>query len=407
MDIDDTSLIRAGNERVLRARLSDAAFFFQSDTKRDFSTLTEKLEGIVFQEKLGTVLDKVKRLREICAWLAPRLDYDARVTEDADRAAKLCKNDLLTEMVCEFPNLQGVMGKEYARSSGEDEAVAVAIYEHYLPRHQEDVYPQSPAGIVLSIADKIDTICGCFGVGLLPTGSTDPYALRRQTLGIIGILLEHEKHLNLEELVDTSLRCLGEVVKNPEGTKTAVLDFFKTRMDTLFNVLPGYGTRYDLVEAVLTHHCRDVPDAGMRIKALSQMCREDYFEPLITSFKRVVRIIPHEAWDYDFSPDKLIEPAEKALWESFNKIKEETDLLLKNRKYNAAMKNIAGLRSEVDRFFDEVLVMAKEEEVKKNRLALLVQLASFFRHIADFSRIVVENEKTGGNPKSTVKFEQT
>lgn len=390
MDIDDLSLIRAGNERVLRARLADAEFFFQSDRKRSFSGLTERLEEILFQEKLGTVRSKVERIRKICAWLAPKLGFDAQTAEDVDRAAFLCKNDLLTEMVYEFPNLQGIMGREYAKFSGETEAVGQAIYEHYLPKYQGDVYPQNPAGIVLSIADKIDTICGCFGVGLIPTGSADPYALRRQTNGMLSNLLFHEKFLNLEQLVEITLASLGGLIKEPEETKAAVLDFFKARMNTIFNVLPGYGSRYDLVDAILAHHHHDVLDAGMRIKALSQMCREDYFEPLTTSFKRVVRIIPPEAWNYSFSPENLVDPAERSLWEAFNLIKENTCTPLRRREYNKTMEIIAGLRGEVDRFFDEVLVMAEEEDIRKNRLALLVQLALFFKQIADFSRIVVE-----------------
>jgi glycyl-tRNA synthetase beta chain len=356
-----------------------------------FADLTDQLGEIIFQEKLGTIQDKVERIRKICGWLIPNLDFDNRVAEDADRAALLCKNDLLTEMVYEFPNLQGIMGKEYAKNSGENEAVGQGIYEHYLPQHQEGELPQSPVGITLSIADKIDTICGCFGVGLTPTGSADPYALRRQTQGILSILVDQKKHLNLEQLIEISLDTLGEIIKEPEETKSAVLEFFKTRMNTRFNVLTEY--RYDLIEAILTHHYKDVLDAQMRIEALSRMCRENYFEPLTTSFKRVVRIIPTEAWDYQLHPDKLAEPAERSLWETFNRIKEKATALLKAREYNKALKVVAGLREDVDRFFDEVLVMTEEEDIRKNRLALLVCLSRFFMQIADFSKIVGEGEK--------------
>ncbi len=390
MDIEDTSLIREGNERVLRARLTDAEFFFQSDTKKNFATLTDKLGDIVFQEKLGTVRDKVERIRKVCAWLAPQLGYDAQVAHDADRAATLCKNDLVTEMVSEFAKLQGVMGKEYARNSGENEAVAHAIYEHYLPKHQEGELPRNSAGIIVSIADKIDTICGCFGVGLIPTGSADPYALRRQTNGILYILLDQHKYLNLEQLVKATLDSLGELIKEPEETKSAVLDFIKARMQTILDVTGK--CRYDVIEAVLAYHHYDILDAKMRVEALSEMRERNYFEPLITSFKRVTRIIPDEAYSYDFSPDKLVEPAESALWETFNQIKEKADAPLKERRYNDAMEVIAGLRGVVDRFFDEVLVMAEDEEVKRNRLALLVCQDRFFQEIADFSKIVVESE---------------
>jgi len=392
MDIEDTSAIRKGNERVLRARLTDAEFFFQSDRKRVFADLTDRLEEIVFQEKLGTICDKVKRVRKICSWLAPKLNFDAQVAKDADRAALLCKNDLLTEMVYEFPNLQGIMGREYAKDSGENEAVAQAIYEHYLPRHQEDNYPQSPVGVTLSIADKIDTICGCFGVGLIPTGSTDPYALRRQTNGILSVLLTLKKHLNLEQLVEVTLTALGELIKKPEETKSAVLDFIKARMNTVL-VVKSRKSRYDLIEAVLASHPYDILDAEMRVEALWEMCAETYVEPLITSFKRVSRIIPPEAWDYQLRPDQLAEPAENSLWEAYDRIHEKAAALLEAREYNKALEVIAGLRENVDRFFDEVLVMAEEDDIRKNRLALLVRLALFFNQVADFSKIVVEGEK--------------
>lgn len=391
MDIENTTLIRTGNERVLRARLADAEFFFQSDTKKNFASLTDKLEEIVFQEKLGTVRDKVQRIRKICAWLAPQLGYDAQVAEYADRAATLCKNDLLTEMVYEFAKLQGIMGREYAIKSGENREVAQAVYEHYLPRHKGDEYPQSPAGTVLSIADKIDTVCGCFGVGLIPTGSADPYALRRQTNGILSILLDHNKHLDLEQLVEITLTSLGKLIKEPEEIKSAVLDFIKARMNTVLHVI-SKKYRYDVIEAVLAYHHYDILDARMRVEALSEMREKNYFEPLITSFKRVSRIIPDEARDYDFSPDKLVEPAEKALWESFNQIKEKADAPLKERRYNDAMEIIARLREDVDNFFDEVMVMAEDEQIRRNRLALLVCQDRFFQEIADFSKIVVESE---------------
>ncbi|OGW51995.1 MAG: glycine--tRNA ligase subunit beta [Nitrospirae bacterium RBG_19FT_COMBO_42_15] len=342
----------------------------------------------MFQEQLGTLYDKVQRDISLTASSTLSPIIDAKSLVHAERAAYLCKSDLLTGVVGEFPKLQGIIGREYALLDGEKKEAADAIYEHYLPRFSGDELPKTNAGIVLSIADKIDNICGSFAIGLIPTGSQDPYALRRQGLGILQILLSKKIHISLIGLVESALSALKDKVKKIEDAKKDALDFIRQRMD---NLLTSEGYRYDIVDAVLTAKFDDPYDCFLRIQALNKLKDETYFEPLMISFKRVINIVPK---DFKGAVDEkaLKEPAEKELFKSYKALKGDVSPLIKAYKYEDALKRISGLKKEVDAFFDKVLVMDKDEKIKGNRLGLLNEIGILFNIIADFSKIVTEKK---------------
>ncbi|MEK6680727.1 MAG: glycine--tRNA ligase subunit beta [Nitrospirota bacterium] len=380
----DMDVVKKGNERVLRARLSDAQFFFNEDRKKRLTDRTADLKGVIFQESLGTLYDKVERDAALAEYLAPIIDKGAK--DAAKRAAYLCKSDLLTGIVGEFPKLQGIMGREYALLDGEPKAAAEAIYEHYLPRFAGDELPKTSAGIVLSIVDKIDSICGYFAIGLIPSGSQDPYALRRQALGIIQILLTNKIHLSLKGLIEKAFELI-KINKLGEAKKEA-LDFLRQRMD---NLLTSEGYRYDIVDAVLSANLDDPYDCVLKIMAFNKIKDEPSFEPLMISFKRVINIIPPD-FKGEADQNLLSEPAEKALFDAYTALKKDISPLLEAYKYEEALKMIAGIKKEVDTFFDKVLVMDKDERLKANRLGLLKQIGILFNNIADFSRIVTEKK---------------
>ncbi len=382
----DMDIVKRGNERVLRARLDDASFYFKEDRKKKLSDRTNDLKSVVFQEQLGSLYDKVQRDISLTEYLAPIID--AKSSEPAKRAAYLCKSDLLTGVVGEFPKLQGIIGREYALLDREKKEAADAIYEHYLPRFAGDELPKTNSGIILSIADKIDNICGSFAIGLIPTGSQDPYALRRQGLGILQILLSKKIHISLIGLVEKAMSLLKAQVKKIEDAKKDALDFIRQRMD---NLLISDGYRYDIVDAILTAKFDDPYDCFLRIQALNKIKDEPYFEPLIISFKRVINIVPK---DFKGAADEkaLKEPAEKELFKSYKALKDDISPLIKAYKYEDALKRISGLKKEVDAFFDKVLVMDKDEKLKGNRLSLLSEIGLLFNIIADFSKIVTEKK---------------
>src|SRR4030067_369859 len=377
----DMDIVKKGNERVLRARLDDASFYFKEDRKKKLSDRTNDLKGVVFQEQLGTLYDKVQRDISLTASSTLSPIIDAKALVHAERAAYLWRSDLLTGVVGEFPKLQGIIGREYALLDGEKNEAADAIYEHYLPRFSGDELPKTNAGIVLSIADKIDNICGSFAIGLIPTGSQDPYALRRQGLGILQILLSKKIHISLIGLVESALSALKDKVKKIEDAKKDALDFIRQRMD---NLLTSEGYRYDIVDAVLTAKFDDPYDCFLRIQALNKLKDEPYFEPLMISFKRVINIVPK---DFKGAVDEkaLKEPAEKELFKSYKALKGDVSPLIKAYKYEDALKRISGLKKEVDAFFDKVLVMDKDEKIKGNRLGLLNEIGILFNIIADFT----------------------
>jgi glycyl-tRNA synthetase beta chain len=381
----DMGVVKRGNERVLRARLSDGRFFFNEDMKVSLERRIDDLKEVVFQAKLGTSYDKVMRFRSLSLFLTRKLRPE--VEPSVDRAAFLCKADLVTGMVGEFPGLQGLIGREYALISGEPREVADAIYEHYLPAFAGDRLPSSPVGDFISIADKMDTIVGCFGVGLIPTGAGDPFALRRQALGVLNIVLEKGYPISLGELVGQSLELLKDRLERPpQEVKRSVLEFLQQRFQNLF---VSRGFPQDVVEAVVEVDFDDVADCEKRITALNRVKGSKEFVPLAVAFKRVVNISRDHSVR-DVSPSLFQEDAERELHTKYLEVRERVDDLLRTGDYRKALARLTHLKKPVDQFFDEVLVMDKEERIRNNRLALLGQIADLFSRIADFSRIATE-----------------
>lgn len=378
----DPSVVVKGNERVLRARLADAMFFWQEDQKRTLESRLEALKNVVYQAKLGTSYAKVQRFTLLAETLANQLDPSC--LELTRRAATLCKCDLETAMVYEFPELQGIMGREYAKIEGEDPRVSTAIFEHYLPIQAGGDLPSDNVGAFVSLADKIDTVCGCFGVGLIPTGTADPYALRRCTIGILNILIERDFRISLPALVGQAVQQLEDKLnRGVEQVVAEVVEFIRLRF---VNMLTGQGFAADVVEAVLSAEFDDVIDAQKRVVALSAMKEQQDFEALAATFKRVGNIIKGGVTD---AVDERVfeEDCEKELFAELQRIQQDVTRLMASEDYPEVLRTIAKLRPSVDAFFDGVMVMAKDEAVKTNRLALLTQVAGLFAGLADFSRI--------------------
>ena len=391
--------VREGYERVLSARLKDAEFFFEQDTKRKLDENVEKLKGVVFQEELGTLYDKTQRVIKLSEVIA-RLSNANCKKSILRRIALLCKADSVTEMVGEFPELQGVMGREYARISGEEKIVADGIYEHHLPLSGSGELPHSVEGAIVSIADKIDTITGDFCVGFIPSGSQDPYGLRRQAQGIIRIILNKKLTLPVDILVDEALGLLRKSAHfSPQRlaeiseVKNQILRFFRQRLEP---VLTEVGINYDEIDATLEVGFSDLVDTELRARSIHKLRSSPDFEPIIIAFKRAKNILKQaEGWKIrvvssQFKEKELKEVEEKRLCEGFNKIEKETDKLLKRGEYQKALEKLVSLRKPVDDFFDKVMVMVEDKKLRNNRLALLSRIVDLFCKIADFSKIVVE-----------------
>ncbi|MCX8044471.1 MAG: glycine--tRNA ligase subunit beta [Desulfobacterota bacterium] len=377
-------IVKSGHERVLRARLADAQFFYSEDLKKSLADLTESLRGVVFQAKLGTSYEKVMRFQALAVHVAERLGKPALIPK-VKRAAYLCKADLMSEMVGEFPELQGIMGREYARRAGEPQDVAEAIFEHYLPRFAGDSLPKTDIGAIISISDKLDTIVGCFGIGLIPTGTADPYALRRQCLGIINIILEKTYLFSLTDLIDCALEGLAEKLTRPnEQVRSDVLAFFSGRLET---VLSGQGIAADVIDAVLARGIDFIPDCFDRAAALQQMKLDPAFESLAISFKRVVNILRSAEPQGSVAPTLFNHDAEKMLHQRVETLRDRVQQLMDTHRYLEALRLIATLRDAVDAFFDNVLVMDEDMRLRNNRLCLLRDISNLFDKFADFSKI--------------------
>jgi len=379
----DPQMVAAGNARVIRARLEDARFYYEEDQKIRLEMRAEQLKGVVFHSKLGTSWEKVERFSALACWLGERLAPER--LETLQRAALLCKADLVTGMVGEFPELQGVVGRDLARLQGEPDEVALAIFEHYLPTRAGGPVPEGIAGALLSIADKIDTIVGCFGVGLLPTGTADPFALRRQTLGIIRILLEKQLHVSLHALIDRALDLLaGKATEPGEIVKQGVVDFFQSRL--LHQLVSQEELSTDVVDAALAVGIDDLVEAVSRTRALAAFKARPDFEPLAIAFKRVANIIK-DAEPYPVDTKLLQNPAERNLYDQLLETEAAVAKSVQGSDYPAALAALAHLKGAVDGFFDAVLVMDPDESVRRNRLGLLHRIAGLFAQLADFRKI--------------------
>jgi len=383
----DLSLVAKGHERVLRARLADAQFFYKSDVKVLFDPWNERLQGVLFQAALGTMAEKIQRVKKIGAHVAALVSTDSAFHERVVRAASLCKADLVSQAVVEFPKLQGVMGRVYATYAKEPADVASAIEEHYRPTYSGGPLPETLTGAVLAIADKIDSICGCFSVGLVPTGASDPYALRRQGIGIINIMLDQGMAIPLKDMILTSLTLFSE--KSQEDiaeTAEKVLTFLKNRMS---RQLVDEGCSKDVIAAVVNAGAESVPEVWNRVNALEKLKGMPDFEPLAIAFKRVVNIIRKaEGFQGAVVDEKLFEHAsERDLLAAFTNVKYLALAHLEKGRFEEGLLEIASLRDRVDGFFDGVLVMADDKGVRHNRLALLGIIAELFDKFADFSKL--------------------
>jgi len=381
----DPDVVRAGNERVVRPRLADAAFFWTQDGATALAERIGGLDRVVFQMKLGSMGDKARRVARLARSLAEPAGARA---DEAERAALLAKCDLLTSMVGEFPELQGTMGRYYATADGEPTEVCAAIEEQYLPRFAGDRLPGTPAGRALAIADKLDTIAGIFAIGQKPTGNKDPFGIRRAALGVLRILVECGLDLDLDALVRDALA--AQPVEAGEGMAEEVLDYLMDRLRGYY-AEGGAGLRagHDAFTAVLARRPTSMVDFQERLRAVVEFSGLGAAAALAAANKRIANILRQAEGQAEAAPhaDLLREPAERALHEAVESLSETVEPLVADRAYREALEKLSGLRPVVDTFFDEVLVMDPDEAVRRNRLALLARLRGLFMGIADVSRL--------------------
>ena len=379
--------IVAGNERVLRARLSDARFFWDQDKKARLDSRVLKLAGRVFFEGLGTIADKVERVRELARLFAPHTGADAGL---CDRAALLAKADLTTEMVGEFPELQGLMGRYYALNDGEDAAVAQAIAEHYKPQGPDDSVPGAPVSIAVALADKLDTLAGFFSIGEKPTGSKDPFALRRAGIGIIRLILENKVRIMLWTVICRATALYGKEGKSSTSVAKEVLDFL---IDRLKVHLREQGARHDLIAAAMGRAEDDLVRLVARVGALGDFLATEDGKNLLTAYRRAANILRiEEAKDKtrhtgDVDPALLAAPEERALAQAIAETSENSSAARSAEDFAGAMTALAGLRAPVDAFFDKVTVNADDTNLRVNRLKLLSGITKAMDRVADFSKV--------------------
>jgi len=387
----DMDIVAKGHERVLRARLSDAQFFYRADLETPLDACVDRLKGVLFQAKLGTVYDKTLRVQKLAEFIGSEAGLDAGDIQMLSRCALLSKADLVTQMVIEFPKLQGTMGKVYAQKSGEPEAVSIGIEEHYRPTSSGGQLPETLIGSILSIADKVDSLCGCFSVGLSPTGASDPYALRRQSIGVIQIMLERNFSFSLAKILETSLKIYDQFdAGHIRNTAVSVQAFFQSRMSFL---MAEQGFAKDSIAAVLSASSDHIPNIWNRVRALEDFKTAPDFEPLAIAFKRVANIVRKAA---EGSTDQFLprinaslfrDPCESALYDAYQTVKKRVSRHLSQGDFARALRVMASLRDPVDAFFAAVLVMADDPDIRKNRLTLLERIGSLFDAIADFTKI--------------------
>jgi glycyl-tRNA synthetase beta chain len=397
----DMGLIREGNERVLAARLADAKFFFDEDRKVKLGERVAKLAGVTFHQKLGTMEKKQQRVRKLAGFIASSVrPQDDKLKQACERAADLCKADLLTGVVGEFPELQGIMGGEYAKHDGESEAVSQAIREQYLPRSIEGELPRTIAGQVLSLADRLDSVAAFFHVGLVPTGSEDPFALRRNATAIVRIILEGNLRINLGRYIDNARNLvIGDGFK---GVPDSEQQGRRRMTEFIFERVRHYGRvvhalRDDVIEAVLKpahDKALDLVDLVLRMKALESVTTKPEFDPLIVGFKRAHRLVEKEQWDRKpVDEARFQHPTESALYQATKREKMLSAIAMNQGDYGQALDGLVRLKPAIDAFFAAVMVNAEDPAVRNNRLSLLQEIDDFFNSFADFSQIVVQGEE--------------
>jgi glycyl-tRNA synthetase beta chain len=384
-NIKNNRLTRYGYERVLRARLDDGKFFFEEDRKHNLIDLLDRLKSVTFHEKLGSMYDKVERIGHISGILGGLLSLDKEQLTNIDTICRLCKNDLTTLMVEEFPHLQGVMGYYYALSSGYSVGIAQGISDHYAPRFADDAPPETLEGAVVGIADRLETILGIFSIGLTPKGSKDPFALRRKVLAIIRIILHHKLNFSPDVLLRKSIVLFGN---RDDTLREEIESFFTARIRTIFTDM---GFSYDEIDASLSGSFENLYDAYRRIGALHEMRGDGDFDALLISFRRMCNII-RDQHGRPVSRELLAERAEKALYKHYLSVREEVKRSIGEKNYSAIYRTLSTFKPVVDDFFDDVLVMEDDANIRENRIGLLNEIVTLFADIIDFSKIVQPGE---------------
>ncbi len=387
LESNDPDQVREGNERVIRPRLADAAFFWDNDRRLTLESRVDALREVIYQRGLGTLFDKARRSGQLAAWLASDLGADKDLVK---RAAALAKCDLLTGMVGEFPELQGTMGRYYAMSDGEPDIVADAIGEHYRPRFAGDELPTTPAGQILAVADKLDTLAGVFSIGKKPSGNRDPFGLRRAALGVVRILIECGLDIDLKALIAKAVQLQPKSKIENEVLEGDLYGFISDRLRRYF-LDRDAGLKTETFDAVMLRHPATLVDFDRRLAAVQTFARLEQAESLAAANKRIANILRKAGDPENLGVKKklLQDESEVALFNALDNAREKVRPMIEVRSYAEALNVLADLRGPVDRFFDEVMVMADDEAVKNNRLALLGELRSLFLDVADISRLSI------------------
>jgi glycyl-tRNA synthetase beta chain len=379
----------SGNEMVLKGRLDDAQFFFAEDQKYGFLNRSEDIKNIVFQQELGSVYEKVQKLQKITAILADLIDYDHNKKEKAVRAAELCKNDLATEMVNEFANLQGIMGREYALLEGENKETAEAIFEHYLPRYAGDSLPETDAGTILSMAEKIFNLSSHFLLSNIPTGSQDPFALRRQATGLVRIILSKNIILDIEELIEQSMSVIKINPEDKDKRADQLKEFIKQRLE---NLLSDLNIRYDIINAVIDVNDSDLVDIYKRAEKLMEFrsSNPELFIALLRGLVRAKNISEKLDSKIKIDAGLLQEDEEKELYKDFKVIQPEIESSFAKKDYQKGFYLLVDLKENIDSFLDNVMVMVDDEELKNNRLSLLAEISKLMTDVFDIEEIALD-----------------
>lgn len=379
--------VARGNEKVLRARLADAAFFYKEDQKLQIETALDKLKTIVYHEEIGTIAEKSERVRNLVKLIADRMEISSSVISAADRASQISKFDLVSQMVYEFPELQGIMGEKYALQKGESAEVAAAINEHYMPRNAEDSLPKSPAGALVAVSDKLDTIISFFALGIIPSGSQDPYALRRQATGIVQILIEKQWAVTLENLIGLSLNLISEagIAKRPEEEiYHDLIQFFKLRVK---HMLQERGIRYDIIDAVLGGELGVVAKLMEKADALQEASSQEGFKESIEALSRVLNIASKKEVLGDINPDLFENEHEQALYNQYLELAKSTETGVEASSY---YQMLVSLKPVINQYFDHTMVMSDNDAVKENRLNQMAALAVLIMKLGKVNDIVVK-----------------